>query len=579
MKNKKIKVMYLNIAIIIIFILIYFVLLYLNKDNLFAIILILLGFFLVILSIIILVNIYKNIMINSNFYILKINKNGDIKFKNKLFIQGLDNDYKNIKEFNIVCEENCSLILKNSYTFKVIFEIEKDTNKLIKFSIRKILGKLYIFGTEENENVIINNIESRNKLSNLYDFDTYKKHIIARQNIKDKWYISLLKISNYEDLIKIFGLNYYEKLLLKYINIINNLIKNKNINLYHIDHNIIGIIFNNNLFIETKNILDNIYINTSIIEIDNYKINIHNKIGLLEVDNFNYLDISQKLDFALKKACESKDDIIIYNDEISKSILKVFNIENDIRKGLEKDEFVLYYQPQYDIINNKIIGVEALLRWDNDSYRNISPYEYLLIAERANLIQDLGNLILEKALIISKDLKKYHINVSINLTPTQLLDKNFLNYILKLINKHDINPNNITLEITENTLIESFYTINQELKILKGKGFKIALDDFGTGYSSLKYLKELEFDYIKTDRDFIKDITNNENNKMILKFIITLSKELNKDLIIEGVETKEELNYVINNKGKYIQGYYFSKPIPYYELKELIEKENYESRK
>ncbi|KAF3978178.1 MAG: EAL domain-containing protein [Methylococcales symbiont of Iophon sp. n. MRB-2018] len=235
-----------------------------------------------------------------------------------------------------------------------------------------------------------------------------------------------------------------------------------------------------------------------------------------------------------------------------------------LRSAIVKNELSLVYQPIVDIVTNETVSAEALLRWKHPRLGFISPVEFIPLAEESGLIKAIGNWV---ALSVAKDIQRWKamglkpISISINKSPAQfskqLCDKSW-NAIFEA---HDVPLSDITLEITETIFMEKGEGYIDHLSRLKSLGVQIALDDFGTGYSSLSYLKRFPVDILKIDREFIKDITTNDSDALLVETIIILAEKMHIKVIAEGVETEEQLNILKHHNCRYVQGYYFSKPL------------------
>lgn len=258
------------------------------------------------------------------------------------------------------------------------------------------------------------------------------------------------------------------------------------------------------------------------------------------------------------------------NIEMERSFL----IEQNVNHALKNDEFYIVYQPIVNLRNNQMIGVESLLRWHHPELGHISPGEFIPILERTGQIVQVGRWILwtvcnqmklwqTKGIFLEK--------VSVNVAPVQLKDPNFVQDLQKILNETELDASYLELEITEGTIIEIENAV-QLLKQLQQLGVKISIDDFGTGYSSLSYLKKLPIDTLKIDKSFINDL--DRDGKIIVNTIISMSKNLRYRVVAEGIETKEHLEYLKQQKCHEGQGFYFSKPMKHDEIPKIYALEN-----
>lgn len=236
--------------------------------------------------------------------------------------------------------------------------------------------------------------------------------------------------------------------------------------------------------------------------------------------------------------------------------------ENALYKALDQDELVIYYQPQINYKTNALVGMEALLRWNHPTDGLIPPDKFIPIAEETGLIVPIGEWVLKEG---CRKLKEWHelgftnLNIAINLSVRQYEQDNLFTTIKNILEEVNLSPEYLHLELTENHIIKNTELTLQTMKQLKGLGIQIAIDDFGTGYSSLGYLKNLPINMLKIDKSFIQDMTNDET--AIINTIITLARNLNLDVIAEGVETKEQAEFLYSQNCYLMQGYYFSRPL------------------
>ncbi|WP_319001929.1 sensor domain-containing protein [Clostridium algoriphilum] len=267
-----------------------------------------------------------------------------------------------------------------------------------------------------------------------------------------------------------------------------------------------------------------------------------------------------------------------FNKSMSDVVVRHVEIEKGLRNALKKDELEIYYQPQIDIINNKIKGFEALLRWDSSELGRVCPTEFIPVAEKSGLLIPMGDWIIKTVCLqnsIWKSRGYLYDTIAINLSAVQLENHKFEETLKKLIAETKINPKFVELEITESILMKDFDNNVKLLTDIRDLGVNIALDDFGTGYSSLSYLKQLPINTLKIDKSFIDNIVTNEREKSIVDGIIQLAQKIDLEVIAEGAESKEQIRLLKQMGCNQIQGYYFSKPLPASEIEEKFLKPNW----
>ncbi|MEA5550899.1 EAL domain-containing protein [Anabaena cylindrica UHCC 0172] len=267
-----------------------------------------------------------------------------------------------------------------------------------------------------------------------------------------------------------------------------------------------------------------------------------------------------------------------YNQEILNIVFRKILLESDFVQALENNEFQLYYQPQINVKNGKqIVGLEALIRWKHPEYGMISPAEFIPIAENSGFIIPLGEWILKTACLQLKDLQTAgfgDFKIAVNISARQFSQDNFIERINDMITSINFNPKLLELELTETILIQDIELVKSKINKLMEDGIQFSIDDFGTGYSSFKYLQEFSFSHLKIERYFISNIDKIGNKQSIVKSIIQLANMLNVNIIAEGVETKEELNWLQENNCFVIQGYFFSPPLAIEDLKIFLQANN-----
>lgn len=265
-------------------------------------------------------------------------------------------------------------------------------------------------------------------------------------------------------------------------------------------------------------------------------------------------------------------DFEIYNEIIHLKKLEYLTIENDLRKAIYNDEFILYYQPKVNFNSKELVGVEALIRWKHPKKGMIPPLEFIAVAEKNGLIKEIGNWVIREVcrqIIIWNNMGCKKMSISINLSPMEFRQKNLVTNIKNILADRNIDTTYIEFEITENAFIENISESIEIIKSIKELGVKISLDDFGTGYSSLSYLRDLPIDILKIDKSFMKDLKS-KKNKSIMKSIIDLSHDLGMEVVAEGVEINEDVECLSELDCDIGQGYYFYKPMLANELEKIL---------
>ena len=269
---------------------------------------------------------------------------------------------------------------------------------------------------------------------------------------------------------------------------------------------------------------------------------------------------------------QGRSNYQFYSQEQNRESFERLEMESALRHAVEKEEFILYYQPQVDVETQKIIGMEALVRWMHPDLGMVSPAKFIPVAEETGIITSLGEWVLYNACMQNKLWQEQgydKITVSVNLSPMQVKQSEIIDIIGKIIETTDLAPEFLELEITEGVLMSHNNSILKRLEDIKSRGIKIAIDDFGTGYSSLSYLRKFPMDKLKIDQCFVREIPENDNGA-IAKVVIGLAKSLNMKVIAEGVETEEQFEFLKENGCEEIQGYYFGKPLPPAEFEILL---------
>jgi len=310
-----------------------------------------------------------------------------------------------------------------------------------------------------------------------------------------------------------------------------------------------------NTFKEPINIKNNtLYINMSI------------GISIYPTDAKEVNDLLKHADSAMYKAKDNgRNTYCFYNEDMTKKALDRILLETSLREALINDEIIVYYQPQVDAEKDKLVGMEALVRWKHPTKGMIFPDAFIPLAESTGMIVELDRIVMKKSIKQFSIWERDGLNpgkLSINLAIKQLESNNFLEFVKLLLDSKEYSYSNIEFEVTESQIMQNPEKSIEILKEINKLGISISIDDFGTGYSSLAYLKKLPINKLKIDKSFVDNLPSDLEDVAIAKTIINLCKSLNLNVIAEGVETKEQKDFMLENGCKLIQGYYYSRPIP-----------------
>lgn len=282
-------------------------------------------------------------------------------------------------------------------------------------------------------------------------------------------------------------------------------------------------------------------------------------------------------DMAMYKAKElGKNGYSLFSFQLEEDILQRVGLGQSLKDALEKNEFVLYYQPQIDLKTGRIIGAEALIRWLHPQMGLIPPNKFIPMAEETGLIVPMGEWILHSAV---QEATKWHesgypLKIAVNISAMQLQRRNFVKRVQEIIWEKNFNPKYLELEITESVALLNPEEVIKVLTELRSLGIQIAIDDFGTGYSSFSYLKKYPVNSIKIDRFFIQGITIDPRDRAMLEAMLVMVRILNCRTVAEGVETSEQLELLKELKCDLVQGYYFSQPVPAEEFIDVLDRNN-----
>lgn len=303
------------------------------------------------------------------------------------------------------------------------------------------------------------------------------------------------------------------------------------------------------------------------IVIDNRQIMIAASVGIaIFPDDGNYPEeLMRKADLAMYNAKNNGgSQAAFYTSELNEKVERRFLVEQQLRGALNRKEFYIEYQPKIELKTERVMGLEALLRWRNPTLGNVSPVEFIPIAEQTGAITAIGYYVFESVLKMYKSIASENgkgMCVSINLSPRQFRDYRFASKIFSLVEKYDVKPSDVEFEITEGLFIEEQFGVKETLNKLHDAGIKLSMDDFGTGYSSLSYLRHYPFDTIKVDREFVQGITENQADRELVYAAISMAHSLNLKVVAEGVETEHQKMILSSLTCDIVQGFLYSKPV------------------
>jgi diguanylate cyclase (GGDEF)-like protein/PAS domain S-box-containing protein len=289
-------------------------------------------------------------------------------------------------------------------------------------------------------------------------------------------------------------------------------------------------------------------------------------VTLYPDDSVEQEALIKNADAAMYRAKElGRNTFQFYKSEMNARALEVLSMESSLRRALDRDEFILHFQPKAGVAEGGIVGVEALLRWRHPERGLVSPADFMPVLEETGLIVPVGDWVLKA---VCRQIKAWQragirvVPVAVNLSPREFAAKDLRKTVMRVLGEHGVEPSLLELEITEGSLMVNTGEVVATLEALGQLGIGISIDDFGTGYSSLSYLKRFPLDALKIDRSFVKDITTDTDDATITRAVISMAHSLGLKVIAEGVETESQLAFLASHACDEIQGYYFARPLP-----------------
>jgi diguanylate cyclase (GGDEF)-like protein len=300
-------------------------------------------------------------------------------------------------------------------------------------------------------------------------------------------------------------------------------------------------------------------------------------IALVTSDTQNADDLLKFADTAMYQAKkEGRNTTRFYQEQMDQWIKKRLFLENALRHAIKNGELELYYQPVIEISMNRIIGAEALLRWNHPELGLVMPDEMIDIAEESGLIVPIGEWVLREACRQFVRWRADNIShasidrIAVNVSAVQFRQNDFVDKVIRIVAESGIVPSMLELELTESTVIEKIDTVIDKMNRLRQAGINISMDDFGTGYSSLAYIKRLPFTTLKIDRSFVRDIMSDADDAALVETILSMASIFKFNVIAEGVETLDQFKFLENHGCQYYQGYLCSKPVQAHRFEEML---------
>ena len=307
--------------------------------------------------------------------------------------------------------------------------------------------------------------------------------------------------------------------------------------------------------------------------IQNQELHISSSVGikLFPDEEKDAEDVVIHADTAMYQAKkQGKNQFVFFDKEIEESLKQLSLLEEEINNGLKNNEFKLYYQAKIDVKSNTICGAELLSRWEHPTRGLLYPDSFIETAKEIGVIAKFTTLALQTACQFLKEYgAQFKGSLALNITAKELLHPNFSKELIETVEKYNIDPSKLELEITEDDIIKDFNSAVLKIQHLQEFGIKFSIDDFGTGYSSITYLKKLPADTLKIDRSFL--YTLDESSKALVKMIINMAKVFHMKVVAEGIETQEHLDFIKENNVESYQGYFFSKAIEKKEFLKLLQ--------
>ncbi len=434
--------------------------------------------------------------------------------------------------------------------------------------------------TEKKELYTMARTDALSGLANRNSLNEYLQRLIADSKREDKEFALLfLDLDHFKTINDSLGHNVGDELLKNVASLINEVIRSSDFVARIGGDEFVIVLHQYSSILELTNIIQRIQKQLSKqLIIQSNPVNISSSIGIAfyPKDGTDIISLMQHADIAMYEAKQKgRARYHFFTEELNKRVQDAITLDKAMKNALKNQEYQLFYQPKVDLKTGSIIGVEALIRWIDPTKGLISPTTFIPLAEENGFIIELGDWVIKEAIrqsLLWKSLG-FQIPIAVNISTKQILKKGFAKDFLHQLEANTLCRSDINIEITEYMFLEHNQNNTKVLDQLHEQGIKISLDDFGTGYSSLSYLKKFPIDYLKIDKSFIDDYATQEGS-IFIETIVKMGQTLNIKIIAEGIETKEQLEYLHKIGCDYYQGYYFCKPVTAKEIEELFKKQH-----
>lgn len=472
------------------------------------------------------------------------------------------------------------------YLFNItpLYSVESNMALLVQYStvIYMIIIAIgapflfYIFKMIRKNDALMAKQAYYDNLTNLLNFSHFKHELKNKLNNNTKGFIAVLNIKNFQFVNETFGEKNADNLLCFVAKCMKQQSKTEELCCRENADQFIMLLNEHDITV-VKDRLVHIEEQIKKFFADNkYNYDIQSHIGICEIKHADVQGIIYNAQWAMKKAKQSNERCIVFDEQLMKTIQIQNEIESSMQYALKNEEFKMFIQPKYDVFQNKLIGGEALVRWIRTDGSMFYPDQFIPLFEKNGFCVELDLYMIEN---VCKQLRKWIDEgktvcpISINQTKRLFYHSDYVEKLQTILNKYKISPDLIILEVLEGLAVEDLDSFNRCIDRLHAIGLKVSLDDFGSGYSSLSNLNELNVDEIKIDRGFIMSLKGNDESQetKIFKQIISLVSTLESEVIVEGVELPEHIEILKSMNCRFAQGYFFSKPIQSSEFEKLLD--------